>query len=59
MENDPPLGDGWGHWVPNEPYQQYLAKYSAGVEVCKYVSLMAHCGVDEKCLSYTLTAKPL
>jgi hypothetical protein len=47
IENDPPLGDGWGHWVPNEPYQQYLAKYSGGVEVCKYVSLAAHCGVDD------------
>jgi len=60
IENDPPLGDGWGHWVPNEPYQQYLDKYSGRIEVCKYVSLIVHHGVDvDELLSHILTAKPL
>jgi len=58
LENDPPLGDGWGHWVPNEPYQQYLGKYGSVAEVCKWVPLTACHGVD-KLLSHTLTAKPL
>ncbi|KAN0109688.1 hypothetical protein V8E52_009034 [Russula decolorans] len=27
IENDSPLGDGWGHWVPNKPYQEYIQKH--------------------------------
>jgi len=38
MENDPPLGDGWGHWVPNKPYQEYIGEYGGQVEVCTYIS---------------------
>ena len=51
LENDPPLGDGWGHWVPNEPYYQYLSKYGGIVEVCKYLSCAVCHGVNEL-LSY-------
>ena len=58
IENDPPLGDGWGHWVPNEPYQQYLGKYGGIVEVCKHISFTVCCGINEP-LSHIPTAKPL
>ncbi|KAH9974339.1 hypothetical protein BGW80DRAFT_1130440, partial [Lactifluus volemus] len=27
ITNDPPLGDGWGHWVPNGPYEEYIGTY--------------------------------
>jgi len=30
---DPPLGDGWGHWVPERPYKEYIAKYGHLAEV--------------------------
>jgi hypothetical protein len=33
IKNDPPLGDGWGHWVPEGPYQSYIAEYGYQVEV--------------------------
>jgi hypothetical protein len=33
VHNDPPLGDGWGHWVPQEPYQLYLQEYGHQAEV--------------------------
>jgi hypothetical protein len=33
VENDPPLGDGWGHWVPEQPYQLYLNQYGYQTEV--------------------------
>ena len=33
IKNDLPLGDGWGHWVPEVPYQQYLSKYGHQIEV--------------------------
>lgn len=32
-KNDPPLGDGWGHWVPQKPYQAYLEKHGRQTEV--------------------------
>lgn len=32
--NDSPLGDGWGHWVPRGPYQEYIQKYGYQAEVC-------------------------
>ena len=31
--NDPPLGDGWAHWVTSAPYQDYLKKYGSQVGV--------------------------
>ena len=58
LQNDPPLGDGWGHWVPNEPYLEYLGKYGGIAEVRKYISLTVCCSVD-KSLSYISIAKPL
>jgi hypothetical protein len=33
VKNDPPLGDGWGHWVPEKPYQDYIQKYGYQTEV--------------------------
>ena len=33
VKNDLPLGDGWAHWVPEGPYQEYIAKYGYQVEV--------------------------
>jgi hypothetical protein len=40
IDDDPPLGDGWGHWVPNEPYQEHIEKYGYQKEVRRRVSLM-------------------
>jgi hypothetical protein len=34
VKNDLPLGDGWAHWVPEGPYQEYIGKYGYQVEVC-------------------------
>ena len=31
---NPALGDGWGHFVPQEPYEAYLREYGDQVEVC-------------------------
>jgi hypothetical protein len=31
--NDPPLGDGWAHWVPESPYKEYLSEYGFQTEV--------------------------
>lgn len=33
IKNDPPLGNGWGHWVPEEPYHAYIAQYGDQIEV--------------------------
>lgn len=33
---DPPLGDGWSHIVPSEPYDAYVKKYGHQVEVRTY-----------------------
>jgi hypothetical protein len=33
IRNDPALGDGWGHWVPEKPYQAYIKKYGYQQEV--------------------------
>jgi hypothetical protein len=40
IEDDPPLGDGWGHWVPNETYQEYIKEHGYQKEVCRCVSLL-------------------
>lgn len=31
--NDPPLGDGWAHWVTWAPYLEYIKKYGHQIEV--------------------------
>lgn len=31
--NDPPLGDGWGHWVSLQPFKEYVKQYGWQVEV--------------------------
>lgn len=33
IQNDPPLGDGWGNWVASLPYRAYVKKYGHQVEV--------------------------
>jgi hypothetical protein len=33
IKNDPPLGDGWGHWAPNGPYKEYINTYGWQEEV--------------------------
>jgi hypothetical protein len=35
--NDPALGDGWGHMVPEKPYQEYIKAYGYQEEVCPHV----------------------
>ena len=39
IEDDSPLGDGWGHWVPSEPYQEHIKQYGYQKEVCLSTSL--------------------
>jgi len=39
IEDDPPLGDGWAYWVPNEPYQEHIQKHRYQKEVCLHISL--------------------
>lgn len=31
--NDPPLGDGFSHWVPLGSYKEYVDRYGHQVEV--------------------------
>ncbi|KIM81092.1 hypothetical protein PILCRDRAFT_9123 [Piloderma croceum F 1598] len=33
IENDPPLGDGWGHFVLMEPYNDYFKQYGNQIEL--------------------------
>jgi hypothetical protein len=33
VKADDALGDGWGHWVPGVPYQQYIDLHGHKVEV--------------------------
>src|SRR5215472_6149953 len=33
IRNDPPLGDGWGHWVPSEQYEKYIREFGHQQEV--------------------------
>jgi len=33
IENDPPLGDSWGHFAPTEPYNDYFKQYSNQIKV--------------------------
>jgi hypothetical protein len=42
IKSDPPLGDGWGHWVPEAPYRAYLDKYGRQVEVRGSSPKMSH-----------------
>ena len=39
IEDDSTLGDGWGHWVPNEPYQGYIKEHGYQKEVHLLFSL--------------------
>lgn len=32
-KNDGALGDGWAYWVPEQEYQDYIAKYGHQTEV--------------------------
>lgn len=36
MAADPPLGDGFSHWVPLAPYKEYVDLYGHQVEVYKF-----------------------
>lgn len=33
IKNDPPLGDGWAHWVPEKPYHAHLDAHGKQEEV--------------------------
>lgn len=33
ITNDVPLGDGWAHWVPEEPFMDYVGGYGYQEEV--------------------------
>jgi hypothetical protein len=33
IKNNPLLGDGWGHWAPEGPYQAYIQEYGYQTEV--------------------------
>jgi hypothetical protein len=33
IENDPPLGDGWSHFAPTGPYNDYFKQYGNQIEV--------------------------
>lgn len=39
IQNDLPLNDGWGHWPPKTPFDEYLAKYGFQAEVSSGSSL--------------------
>jgi hypothetical protein len=45
VENDLPLGDGWGHWVPNKVYQEHIGKHGYQKEVCHYVYISLITGI--------------
>ncbi|KAJ8489442.1 hypothetical protein ONZ45_g13579 [Pleurotus djamor] len=32
IKNDPPLGDGWGHWVPLGPYMEHVTTHKGEAE---------------------------
>jgi hypothetical protein len=38
IDNDMPLGDGWGCWVKSEPYKDHVAMYGHQEEV-SYICL--------------------
>jgi hypothetical protein len=38
IKNDPPLGAGWGHWVPDAEYHSHLERYGGQDEV-RFVGL--------------------
>ena len=42
IKSNPPLGDRWGHWVPEASYWAYLEKYGHQVEVCGSSPKMSH-----------------
>jgi hypothetical protein len=33
ITNDPSLGDGWAHWVPEGPFKEYVDEYGYQEEV--------------------------
>ncbi|KZP18442.1 hypothetical protein FIBSPDRAFT_893441 [Athelia psychrophila] len=33
IQSDPALGDGWAHWVPRQPFYEYLLEHGGAVEV--------------------------
>jgi hypothetical protein len=37
IKDDPPLSDGWGHIVPETPYQEYIGKYGYQAEVSDWL----------------------
>lgn len=51
IENDPPLGDGWAHWVANAPFKAYVKKYGHIVEVSQTLAAYASCLVNTFILS--------
>jgi hypothetical protein len=40
VTNDPPLGDGWAHWVPQGPYHEYIQQYGHQEEVLRVLWYM-------------------
>jgi hypothetical protein len=43
VKNDVLLGDGWGHIVPQQAYQEYLSKYGYQEEVRHYLLHLFTC----------------
>ncbi len=41
MKYDAPLGDGWGHWVPEGPYTSYLALHNDESEVSTWAPIFS------------------
>ena len=40
---DRPLGDGWAHWVLDEPYHEYVREYGYQEEVQTLSFLLLFC----------------
>ena len=38
VRKDLPLGDGWGHWVPQSPYKDYIKEYGYQEEVAELIA---------------------
>jgi hypothetical protein len=41
VKADAPLGDGWGHWVPENLFMSYVNAYGYQVEVCHCIFVLA------------------
>lgn len=39
LDKDKPLGDGWGHWVPEEPYMAHVSTNADEPEVIIHLFL--------------------